>query len=122
MENGKGRSKIRNRGLSVFVDTLRPAELDIQGYQISDSTLEKIANQLTSVPFSNSDTEQTADGAKGLRIRRLEGYDVMFSVSREADALVITIAGVVLPQEESTTERVRKAAEAVGTLRGALGV
>ena len=110
-------SNIRHRGIEIHVDTTAMAELDIKGFQLSDQSLDRIARQLKQVPFSQ--TDRLADG---LRIREIDGYDVIYIVSRHRLDVIVTIAGVRLPSATEPTERVLRKLNFLAMVRSALGL
>ena len=110
-------SVFRRRGVDVQVDTSKPAEFDIKGYQISDASLEKIGKRLKTLPVSPEDKV-----VNGFRIRTHDNYDVIFDVSRDKLGVTVTILGIIPIQEESTLSAVRAAIETIAATRGALGV
>ena len=111
------RSVIRDRGLSVVVDTTEVAEWDIAGYRVSDAALERIASRLAAVTHSPEDRV-----VGDVRVRELEGMDVIFTLSREPRLIVVTIGGVRPPDAEKPTEAILKALGTIATLEGSSGI
>jgi len=93
------------------------AELDIKGFQLSDPFLDRIARQLKLVPFSESDRL-----AEGLRIRQIDGYDVICVLSRDHSDVIVTIAGIRLPSVTNPTERILRKLNFLAMVRSALGL
>ena len=110
-------SVFRARGVSVVVDTTSVAEFDIADLRIADDVAERIGRQLYSVPFSIRDRV-----INGVRVRLIEGYDVIFVVGREPHALVVTIGGLRLPDPENPTERLLQKLETIAMFRGVTGL
>lgn len=110
-------SEIRYRGVSVHVDTTEPAEFDIKGFQVPDSTLEKIALSLKSVTFSDEDHVFGA-----LRVRYMHGMSVLFTVGRLEREVVITIAGMQPFDHTPSFEELIEKLAPIGAIRGILGV
>jgi hypothetical protein len=111
------RSVIRDRGLKVVVDTTEVAEWDLAGYRLPDSAVERIASRLAAVPHSPEDRV-----VGDVRVRELEGMDVIFTISREPGLIVVTIGGVRPPDPETPTEGILKALGHIATFRGAIGL
>lgn len=113
-------SVFRNRGVEVLIDTTKPAEFDIAGYQIPKGMIERIGKRLQAMPFSPQDLE-----IQGLRARYLDGFWVLFIVGREHGDLVVIIGGIepgkpTEPEENSALGL--KIVEKIATLRGAAGI
>ena len=79
--------------------------------------MERIGARLKAVTFS---PEDQIEG--GVRIRRLEGYDVLFLVTRDSNVAYITIGGVILAEGSDPRASALKLAEKIATLRGAVGL
>jgi len=111
-------SSLRYRGIEVVVDTLHSAEIEIQGYQISDDQLENAAENLSKTPFSPRDLV-----AGDLRCRELNGYNYFFFVASEGTKVVVTI-GQVSPasNDKSEIEKIFHQLGKVAIVRGTLGV
>lgn len=110
-------SAFRHRGLRVVVDTTEKAEFDIRGYQIGTAMMERIAGRLCAVVFSPEDRV-----VGDVRVRLLEGYDIIFFVARDRDVIVVTIGGVRVPDKAKPTEGILKSLGLAAILRGASGV
>ncbi|MGR3378205.1 hypothetical protein [Salipiger abyssi] len=110
-------SFFRYRGVRPVLDTTDQAEWDVAGYQISEAMMQRIARRLTSVMFSNEDRV-----VGPVRVRELEGFDVMFTVHRDGPEVVITIGGLRPPDAKNPTEEILKKLDVVATFRGALGI
>lgn len=111
------KSVFSKRGIEVNVETTEVAEFDIAGYQISDAAMERVGSRLKAVTFSREDRVEG-----DVRIRLLEGYFFIFLVTRDADAVFVTIGGVELPDPEDPAASALKLAEKIATFRGALGL
>jgi len=110
-------SGFRHRGIEVVVDTTLPAEFDMAGFQLSENFARNLVHRLRTVTFS------ATDRCHGIvRIREIDGYDVLFVVGREEKTVVITIGGVLIAESRSTTQELMQRANAIATLRGALGI
>ena len=109
-------SVIRHRGRQLFVDTTHSAELELQGYQISDEQLERAANRLVARPLHPDDMVHG-----DVRIREIEGYDYLFFIGQNDEAIVVTIASVS-PHEDRRFREALKTAGRIAILRGATGV
>ncbi|MDF0602943.1 hypothetical protein P1J78_19545 [Psychromarinibacter sp. C21-152] len=99
------------------MDTTEKAEFEIRGLQIPDSTMERIASRLRDVTFSFEDRVVGA-----VRVRELEGYEVVFLVGREDQTLVVTIGAVEVPNPDDPVEAVLKRLGPLAILRGASGL
>lgn len=110
-------SAFRYRGLKVVVDTTEKAEFAIKGYQISDARMERIARRLRESAFSSADRI-----VGDIRVRELEGYEVVFIVGRDRDTLVITIGAVEVPNADNPIEEILQKLGPVAIFRGASGV
>ncbi len=110
-------SAFRYRGLKVVIDTTEKAEFDIKGYQISDARLERIGRRLRESALFRADRI-----IGDIRIRRLEGYDVVFIVGRESDTLVITIGAVEVPDPNNPIEVILQKLGYIAIFRGASGL
>ena len=110
-------SELRHRGIEVFVDTTEPAEFDIRGFQIPDSTVEKIAYALKTVSFSEDDRVFGS-----LRVRKILGVNVLFTVGRLDGEVIITIAGVQPIGQGPSFIDLLERLEPAATLRGVFGV
>lgn len=99
------------------VETTEVAEFDIQGYQISDATMERIGKRLKAVTIS---PEDRVEGH--VRVRHLEGYEVMFVITRFEKQLVITIGGLVYTDKQDPEGSALKLIEKIATFRGAIGL
>ncbi|MEM6488813.1 MAG: hypothetical protein AAF677_11200 [Pseudomonadota bacterium] len=109
-------SAFRHRGVRVVVDTTAEAEFDRQGYGVPDAVMERIADRLSAVTFSPEDRTVGA-----VRVRVIEGLDVIFLLTREGSKIVVTIGGVRPHQPGSATERLIRSVGLVGAVRSALG-
>lgn len=98
------------------MDTTEQAEFDVAGYQIGDATMERIAARLKAVPLSSQDRV-----VGDIRVRLLEGYDVIFIVGRGLDRFVVTIGGVRPPDANDPTEKILQRLGIVAIFRGAWG-
>ena len=107
----------RYRGIEVVVDTTQPAELQINGYQVSPSDIEAIERNLSDVMMSDGD--QTIGD---FRIRVIKGYEVAFVLGREDDLVVVTIAAVVPRQARYRLADVLKGLGKIAIIRGATGL
>lgn len=110
-------SAFRVRGIQIVVDTTEQAEFDVAGYQIGDAAMERIARRLKAMPFSSQDRV-----VGDIRVRLLEGYDVIYIVGRELDKLVVTIGGLRPPDPNDPTENILHRLGMVAMFRGATGV
>lgn len=101
-------SEFRNRGLEVVVDTTKEAEWDFLSRRIPQTTQERVAQSLKRKPLS---LEDACIGS--LRIRKIEKWDIGFTVSQDGSDWVVTIWAVELPGElESHTLTLLRAAKA----------
>ncbi len=110
-------SVFRYRGLKVVVDTTEKAEFDIKGYQISDARMERIGARLRESALSRQDRI-----VGDIRVREMEGYDVVFIVGREGDTLVITIGAVEVSDPDNPIEKILQKLGPVAIFRGATGL
>ena len=110
-------SEFRYRSLNVLVDTTQPAEFQIQGYQLSDRFMDRVAKSFKAAPLSLSDMEYGA-----LRLRSIDGYDFVFVLGRDVDGLVVTIGDVWPTEKRPKFEELLKKGEFIAMLRGASGM
>ena len=108
---------LRFRGLKVRVDTTEVAEWDISGFSVTDEMLDRISNRLAAETHSGEDRV-----VGDVRVRLLEGMDVIFSLSREHALIVATICGMRPPDPEKPTEQIIYAMQQGGSLRSFLGI
>lgn len=111
------RSPVRHRRVRTVVDAVESADLDMAHYAISEDTLRRIALNLRDHPFSAEDRV-----VGDIRIREVAGLDVIFIISREESALVITIGGLRPPDPKQPSERILKFLAKLAIFRGASGV
>lgn len=111
------RSPFRFRGVKTYIDTSEKAEWDMAGFQVPESARTRLANRLLATPYSSQD-RVTGD----VRIRELEGYEVLFSVIRVDRDLVITIGGLEPIDENARASDALESMNLVATIRGALGI
>ena len=107
----------RYRGIRAVIDTTLPAELQLAGYQVSQSTLDQIDRSLTDVTFSDDD--QRYDH---YHIRVVKDYDIAFVMSREGALVVITIVAVLPHDPEQPMKKIMQHLGKVATLRSASGL
>lgn len=100
-----------------MVETTEKAEFDIKGYQIPDATMDRVAARLKESLFSPGDRI-----VGDLRIRELEGYDVVHFVGRDADGIVITIGHVRTPDPYNPTEQILEKLGMAAMFRGVTGL
>ena len=110
-------AELRYRGLEVVVDKTEAAEFDIKGLQISETLLDVVARSLKAVTYSDHDLV-----VNGARVRTLGDYQYVFFVSRDKQAIVITICGVVPVEDNDATEGILRALDFAAMLRSATGV
>lgn len=110
-------SFIVRRGLKVEVETIEPAEFDLLLYNAGTAFLERVAKQLTQLPFSRDDEVEPPS-----RIRAFDEYDVCFIVSRAESAIVVTIMRVWPTSERERMRQLLKGVDMLAMLRGAAGI
>mgnify|MGYP006909078763 CR=1 FL=1 len=110
-------SEFRYRGVKTLVDTTDTAEFDIASIPVSEETLTKIARNLKALPHSPRDRV-----VGDVRLREVENLDIVFFITRELDAVVVNIGGVVIPDPNNPTEEVLKKLGTMAILRGAVGI
>jgi len=115
--SGENVSEFIRRGVKVVAETTEKAEFDIRGYQITDAAMDQIAARLKEVLFSSEDR-----CVGDLRIRELEGYDVVHFVGRDGDRIVVTIAQLRVPDPDNPTERILEKLGRAAIFRGATGL
>ena len=110
-------SELRYRGVRPEVDTTEAAELDILDLGVSYPLLVRIALNLKALPVS------TADRLAGnIRIREIEGLDVLFHIQLQERVQVIMICGLRRPTPEDPTEALLNRLGPLAILRGATGL
>lgn len=107
----------RRRGLHVPVDTIKPAEFDLQYYEVPDRTVEKIGKTLSDFPVSVDDEIEGA-----VHRRKVDGFWVYFIIANDAASEPVVYVMGVRPEDSEDTLSLVKIAEIIATLRGALGV
>ena len=110
-------SPFRYRGLQVAVDTTETAEFDRELYDITAAAFEAIGTSLARLPHSVDD-RLVGD----IRIREIDGIDVIFLLSREDATLVATIIGLRPPTPNDPTDAILKRLGTLAILRGASGL
>ncbi|SIN97016.1 hypothetical protein [Vannielia litorea] len=117
MASGENVSEFTRRGVKVVAETTEKAEFDIRCYHITDAAMDRIAARLKEALFSPDDRV-----VGDLRIRELEGYDVVHFVGRDGDRIVVTIAQLRVPDPDNPTERILEKLGRAAIFRGATGL
>jgi len=105
------------RGIAVEVETVEAAEFDLVHYGLDDSFVAKAAHSITALPLASDDL---ADGA--FRLRRIEGFDVVFLLARDDARVVATIFRIWPARESDRLRKVLQGIDLLAMLRGATGV
>lgn len=111
------KSALRHRGVRVEVDTTEIAEWDIASIQIAEDVLERIARNLKTVTHSDRDRV-----VGDVRVREIEGYDIVFFLGMQDGVMVVTIGKVAIPDPDNATETLLKKLGPLAILRGATGL
>lgn len=95
----------RNRGLSVAVDTSKEAEYDFSSHKITLSQLNRIAENLRSLPVSTND--RTVGDVRFRDV--LHDHEVSFIITHQEESIVILILGLgYVGKLESNTDMLRR--------------
>lgn len=101
----------------IVADTTNSAEFDIRGLQISDGALDSAVRNLKETLFSPRD-RVVGDA----RVRELDGFDYVFFIARDQINIVVTVAGVRVPDPSNPTEEILKKVGLTAMFRGATGL
>lgn len=110
-------SVFTRRGVPVTVETTEPAELDIKSCEISAEILEKAGRNLKDFPVLLDDVPLGP-----LNIRMIDNIDVVFTISRNDDAIVVTIVRFWPTPERDMMITVLKGLNLAALFRGATGI
>lgn len=118
LETNEAKSSfVVRRGLKVEVETIEPAEFDLLLNNAGTAFIERIAKELTQLPFSRDDEVEPP-----ARVRAFDEYDVCFIVSRAESVIVVTIVRVWPTSERERMRQLLKGVDMLAMLRGAAGI
>lgn len=110
-------SGFRRRGLQTVVDTAATAELDFQFLSLTEAELNAIAGSIRALVVSPDD-----ETLGSLRVRRIDGRDVVFEIVPTEVEIVAMVMRVLKPDPERSTATLLSAMTATATFRSAFGI
>lgn len=101
----------------IEVETVQAAEFDLVHCGLDDSFVAKAVHSIAAMPLALDDL---ADGA--FRLRRIDGFDIVFLLARDDGRVVATILRVWPVRESDRMRKVLQGIDLLAMLRGAAGV
>lgn len=105
------------RGIIVEVETIEPAELDLQMYEFDEEAVNKVGRSLANLPVMQEDAHVGA-----INIRAVDGIDVAFIISRTEAASVVTIIRFWPKTERDAMMKMMQSLGWIAMMRGATGI
>jgi len=93
------------------------AEFDILHYGLDDAFIQKAARSIAMMPLAAGDLVEA-----GIRLRRMDGFDIVYLLARSDGRLVATILRVWPERESDRMRKILQGIDLLAMLRGAAGV
>lgn len=107
--------KFKKKKTQVYLT--ETAEWDIEGFNIPETLVDKIVNNLETVPISDRD----AIGGT-VRYRLIGKYEIVFQLTSSPTELMVDVCGIRPPKIQTVPEKFKETLEDLALLRGVTGI
>ena len=96
---------------------MEAAEFDVLHRGLDDAFIQKAARSIAMMPLAAGDLVEA-----GIRLRRMDGFDIVYLLARSDGRLVATILRVWPERESDRMRKILQGIDLLAMLRGAAGV